>query len=353
MRLRDVKIDAEFEALLRKQSDLEAAEMAASIRKFGYLVDLIVCECPTDSTLNGTLVDGHSRYRHWEAQRRLWLTEHEAWKKSCPGVTAKVFGAKDLPEPKEPQEPGFVFRRFVDRGEVIKFIGELQAARRNLSQHELSVLLGRKFEAAKAELGSSQAAAEKVAKEHGVSTRTVVRAGEYAQSVATVEKFVTDIGDRMATPGGPTGEDVKALSKMLDLALKMNIPLLNADGTTMSPDEIVAWQEADKARKKAAKKAAKDKVNESKDKECDVPVKAHKRAKPNSTESKTEPARIDAAHEEVPAPTWMDHLASLTVALTAFKEMWEDSVDEERLVVKKKVGEFVNYIKATETSLTA
>ena len=186
MLLRELKIDPEFQELLRQQTPLEAEEMAASIAQLGYLSPLIVWEG------HAVICDGMHRWLHWRAAQDAWENQAKDW-----------LGKRPSPEP---PRPDFIQKRFADRESVKKFILEHQAARRNLSQNELALLLGKEVRDSVSDGESKKDAIAAVAEKHDVSERTVVRGIELVDAVDTLSELVS----------AQTGDDLKALVKQED-----------------------------------------------------------------------------------------------------------------------------------------
>ena len=96
--IRDITIDAEFEGLIPALSDDERLRLMTAIGRDGFRDPLVVW-------LNhGILLDGHNRYRIWEASF----------------------------QDDENREPAIVEMKFDDRDSAIEWIIKNQLARRNL-----------------------------------------------------------------------------------------------------------------------------------------------------------------------------------------------------------------------------
>jgi hypothetical protein len=194
MLLRELKIDEEFDCLLRKQTELEATEMGESIAQHGYLSPIIVWKD------TGIVVDGMHRLRHWLSAQAMWES-----------LKPNMFGKRPLPEP---LKPDFIQRTFADRHAVREFIQSTQAARRNMTQHELATLRGKAFFAALDTMSKEQAA-ESIGEKHGVSPKTVLRDAEYTGAVEELREVVPAIDVICNAPDAPSQRTVKEVRKTL------------------------------------------------------------------------------------------------------------------------------------------
>jgi phage N-6-adenine-methyltransferase len=159
----DIIVDAEFAALIPPLSAEERQQLEENIIEHGGARDPLVVWA-SKGTL--TLLDGHNRY---EICTRLGLP----------------FDIHEM--------------RFKSREEAADWIDRNQLGRRNLDPRAMSLLRGRRYlrnrlppEEAGArrkrpsDILSEGQAAERLAKEHGVSARTIERDGKFAEAVETL-----------------------------------------------------------------------------------------------------------------------------------------------------------------------
>lgn len=151
-----IRIDPEFHSYIPPLSDEERQHLEQNIVADGCLVPLVVW--------GDVLVDGHNRY---EICTRL-------------GIPFQT-----------------VQKDFADRESALDWMDAHQLGRRNLTPDAFRLLLGRRYNRLKQSHGGDRKsgkskgqfdtligdAAEKIAKEHGVSDRTVKRAGKFAERV--------------------------------------------------------------------------------------------------------------------------------------------------------------------------
>lgn len=167
---RELTIDKEFEALCRPLKVHELADLEAGIIEAGKARDPIIVWANHDDTI----LDGHNRYR--------------------------ICKENDLPFKTESLT-------FADRDECLIWIAKHQLGRRNLSEEEASYLRGKKYEAVKKKHGGDRKSekssgndchlksetaktAEKMAKEDGVSERTIRNDAAFAKAVDTLAENV-------------------------------------------------------------------------------------------------------------------------------------------------------------------
>lgn len=160
------KIDSEFKALIRQLSDEEKKLLEESIIKDGCR-DAIV-------TWEGIIIDGHNRYEICHKH-------------------VKFFKEATL--------------KFNAREEVIKWIIQNQLARRNLSPDEIAYYRGKLYNETKKSIPNADGknqhtnevdcqngnqpkknTAEEIAQKEGVSPRTVIRDGQFAENVDAIAK---------------------------------------------------------------------------------------------------------------------------------------------------------------------
>jgi hypothetical protein len=154
----DIKIDREFAALIPALCDDERKQLEQNIVEHGGARDPLVVWAAKGEL---TLIDGHNRY---EICSRLSLP----------------FDIHEM--------------RFASREEAADWIDRNQLGRRNLSKQDYKLLLGRRYNRAKKQgertditSGKScqkSTTAERLAKEHGVSEKTVRNAGKFQEAAA-------------------------------------------------------------------------------------------------------------------------------------------------------------------------
>lgn len=313
MRLEDLKLDPEFEKLLRQQNEDEAKEMAASIAAHGYLSPLI-CWDGKD-----VIIDGHHRYAHWKAAFDAWQDSHAQWRKAHaawiaqrPGAIARTLGSKETEEPKEPDEPerpDLLSMKFEDRESVKAFIAEHQAARRNMSEFELSVIRGRQFHAERDSGATYQASAVKVAAEHGVSPATVIRDAALAESVDELKEDDPEIEGKCASDDGPSRSQIVTAGSlrksMKEIAKATGRTLDQVLDDTTAPDGRTMRQVLDGL----------------------TTPKRH---------------RVDAGEASVKAPKWEAVIVKFEREFrTVVADLWQDGDKEIRAAVKARFNEMV------------
>jgi hypothetical protein len=156
----DIKIDAEFAGLIPPLSPEERQQLEENIVEHGGARDPLVVWASKGSL---TLLDGHNRY---EICTRLGLP----------------FDIYEL--------------RFKSREQAEDWIDKNQLGRRNLDARQMSLLRGRRYNRTKktpqqsgalkgkaSDILSEAQTAESLAAEHGVSSRTIERDGEFAEAV--------------------------------------------------------------------------------------------------------------------------------------------------------------------------
>jgi len=197
-----ITIDREFKNLIPAISDEERQQLEDNIVEFGGARDPLVVWSNGDRDI---LIDGHNRY---EICTRLGLNYH---------VEVMEFASRD---------------------EAADWIDRNQLGRRNLSRQDYKLLLGRRYNRAKnkpgAPEGNENAAennvekvttlnttAKKLAKEHGVTEKTVRNAGKFQaaaaklgieKEIATGKVRATEAEVRKAAkslPEKPTPEQVE------------------------------------------------------------------------------------------------------------------------------------------------
>lgn len=171
--LREIVVLREIERCLFPLRPEEYRLLRASIEREGIREPLVVW--PRDGQL--ILVDGHNRYR---IARELGL--------ECP-VVERQFGSLE---------------------EVLDWVDQNQIARRNLTDAQFTVVIGRIYEREKKaatgftdrDLSGGQnvhreKTAEKIASEFGVNEKTVRRAAEFAKAVDVLQEKVPEVAEKV------------------------------------------------------------------------------------------------------------------------------------------------------------
>lgn len=203
--LEELRIDSEFESVIPPLTQQEFNQLRENILEDKEVFHPII-------VWDNTIVDGHNRYKI--------LKEH----------------------------PNLLFRirklDFVDRYEAIIWICKNQIGRRNLSDAQLTILIGHRLEAEKMRRGGDRKSSkvkskpqnevlilgqnltsQKNASEYGISKATVERAGEFVRALDIAREFDPNIErDIMAGEINPPKKDVIHIGK----APKEEVPELVA-----------------------------------------------------------------------------------------------------------------------------
>ena len=170
----NLKIDPEFQNQIPPLTDDEYRQLEENILKEGKLLSPLI-------VWNNTLVDGHNRYAILQKHPEIY------------------FSTMPLP--------------FESREEVLAWICKNQLGRRNLTPEQKLFLIGKQYEAERAEhgctrddvqrtngqfsrssqngnSGESVKTCERIAKENGVSKNTVLRASKYMKGVEIAEELM-------------------------------------------------------------------------------------------------------------------------------------------------------------------
>jgi N6-adenosine-specific RNA methylase IME4 len=186
----DIIVDAEFASLIPPLSAEERQQLEENIVEHGGARDPLVVWA-SKGTL--TLLDGHNRY---EICTRLGLP----------------FDVHEM--------------RLGSRDEASDWMDRNQLGRRNLHPDAFTLLLGRRYNRAKkaahrpdksvnvTEL--SGVTAERLAKEHGVTEKTVRNAGKFAEAVAKAEQISPGIGLKVAHGQAPARAAVIKAAALLE-----------------------------------------------------------------------------------------------------------------------------------------
>jgi hypothetical protein len=228
----DIKIDAEFASLIPPLSKEERQQLEDNIVEHGGARDPIVVWA-SKGTL--TLLDGHNRY---EICTRLDL----------------AFDVHEL--------------RFTSREDAADWMDRNQLGRRNLHPDAFTLLLGRRYNRAKkaahrpsnAEKSTAlpERTAEKIAKEHGVTEKTVRNAGKVAEAIDKLKAVDPAIESKMVRGKAPARAAVVKAAALLEKSPERAREIIE-DGKQMA--EVL--REEKKAEKERIKQEAIEKLSES------------------------------------------------------------------------------------------
>ena len=222
--LEDLVIDSEFAGIIPPLAELEFDQLRKNIMEDQEVYHPIV-------VWRNTILDGHKRYEILKENPQI------------------PFRTRNL--------------EFDDRYAAIAWICKNQIGRRNLSEAQLTILIGRQYESEKMShggvrvccregarpqnevlLSGSNITAKKIAEEHGISRATVERAGEYVKALDIAKEHDPNIErDIVAGEINPSKKDVIHIGK----APKEEVP------------ELVAQLREHK--KTSSKKSAGDSIN--------------------------------------------------------------------------------------------
>ena len=198
-----IQIDKEFSCLIPPLSEEERNQLEQNIAEHGSARDPLVVWMHEEWTSEGerwdsdgptTLLDGHNRY---EICKRL-----------------------DLPFSVEAI-------RFSSRDEAADWIDRNQLGRRNIHQDAFTLLLGRRYNRIKQAKGGDRKSigqnvtlildtAETLAKEHGVTGRTIKRAGKVAEAVDKLKSVDPQIESKMVRGIAPARAAVIKAAALLE-----------------------------------------------------------------------------------------------------------------------------------------
>ena len=228
----DILIDAEFAALIPPLSPEERQQLEENIVEHGGARDPLVVWASKGKL---TILDGHNRY---EICTRLELP----------------FDIEEM--------------RFGSRDAAADWMDRNQLGRRNLHPDAFTLLLGRRYNRAKraahrpdksvnvTEL--SGVTAERLAKEHGVTEKTVRNAGKFAESVEKAKEIDPTIEAKVSAGKGPARAAVVKAAALLEKSPERAREILASDKTMA---EVV--REEKKAEKERIKQEAIENLCES------------------------------------------------------------------------------------------
>lgn len=187
----ELKIDPEFEGKIPPLTEDEFRQLEENILADGIVINPIII-------WNGLIVDGHNRFHIIEKHPEIKYSTHE--------------------------------KHFDDRFAVIAWICRNQLGRRNLTPEQKKYLIGKQYEAEKAGYGGdrksasaksscqlgnlidSQKTCERIAKENGISSRSVFRAEAFSKAVDLADEVEPGIrSDLLAGEIKATEKDIREL----------------------------------------------------------------------------------------------------------------------------------------------
>lgn len=199
----ELKIDPEFRDKIPPLTDAEFEQLKENILADGEVYEPI---CVWD----GTIVDGHNRWKI--------IQEHP----TIPFRTKEV--------------------RFADKWEAFDWMYKKQLGRRNLTDEQRTVLIGKMYEARKKSHGNNakrgddgqylstqngntgeqpQRISDQIAQELGVSKNTVIRAEKFAKGIDKIKEVSPEAADKiLAGNSGINKSDVMDLVKKNDEEVK-------------------------------------------------------------------------------------------------------------------------------------
>ena len=200
MNLNVLKIDPEFQGKIPPLTFEELNQLEANILRDGRIINPII-------VWQGLIVDGHNRYTIAKKHPEIPFTVHE--------------------------------KEFANRYEAIIWICKNQLGRRNLTQEQKKYLIGKQYDAEKAIHGGPTSpehdesgrftatrqnvkprsnaeswVSNRIANDHNISGRTVLRAAEFANGVDAAEEAVP--GTRQKVLSGevkPTAAEIASVAR--------------------------------------------------------------------------------------------------------------------------------------------
>lgn len=167
----DLRIDTEFESKIPPLTEDEYRQLEENILTDGVVINPLI-------VWDGVIVDGHNRFHIAEQHPHIEYSVHE--------------------------------KQFSDRHAAVAWICKNQLGRRNLTVEQKKYLIGKQYEAEKASHGgdrgvthdengkfasssqidnlrSKEKTCERIARENGISSRTVLRAESFSKAVDIAE----------------------------------------------------------------------------------------------------------------------------------------------------------------------
>lgn len=205
----NIQIDPEFKALIPALKPEELEQLEKNIVADGCRDPLVVW--------GDLLIDGHNRF---EICTRLGIEY---------GVTEVEFGARQA---------------------ALDWIDDNQLGRRNLTPEQTALILGRKYNRSKKAVGSvnqytsasrqndGKQTAETLATQHGVSPRTVERAGQFADAVEVIEAAAPGFTETVLAGSGVSRNDVVKAATVVQQIPEAAEDIVLAAEFAHLPDEV-------------------------------------------------------------------------------------------------------------------
>ena len=172
----EIRVDHEFEKQIPPLTEEEFRNLEEGILAAGEIYSPII-------VWNGTIVDGHNRFRILKNHPEL------------------QYSVKEMD--------------FADRGEALSWICRNQLGRRNLTSLQKKYLIGLQYKAQKMSHGGrrrrnaessdkndhlkQETTRQRLAREHGVSEAYIQHCADYAEGVASAESIRPGLGKRLTT----------------------------------------------------------------------------------------------------------------------------------------------------------
>ena len=193
-----IQIDPEFEQQIPPLKPEEFQQLEKNILEDGVILNPLIL-------WNGTLVDGHNRYRIAEKHPHIRYTTVE--------------------------------KEFPDRYSVLAWICKSQLGRRNLSNGQRKYLIGKQYEAERMQRGglrnsnrnengtfttksqngtlwTTDTTSDKIAKEHNIGRNTVYRARDFAKAVDIADEVSPGFREQVLNGSlKPSAQDARAITK--------------------------------------------------------------------------------------------------------------------------------------------
>ena len=218
----DLQIDKEFADRIPPLSRKEFEQLEANILTEGVVINPLI-------VWNGVVVDGHNRYRILQKHPEIPFQVHE--------------------------------KKFMDRYEVITWICKNQLGRRNLTSAQRKYLIGKQYEAEKARYGGdrksggakssyqndnlieTERTCERIARENGIGSATVIRDEAYAAGIDAAEDVLPGIR-QMILSGDirPADKDVAAVARAPSEERKTLAQQLKQPRTSSRSDLNSFWE---------------------------------------------------------------------------------------------------------------
>jgi len=227
-----IRVDPEFRDLIPPLSEHELAQLTDNLKREGCRDPLVVWSQDGRETV--VIVDGHHRYA---------ICKHE-------GIGYRV---KKI--------------RFTDREAVADWIDANQLGRRNLSPDQASLLRGRRYNRVKLQVGrpdkcgqndhiNAGRTSEKLAKQHGVSAKTIRRDGQFTEAVEKLKVLDPTLEKAIVSGKGPPRTNVIKAAELLERNPDESSLVLSGDKTVARAVKDIQKSEKEAQDRKAAASAS-------------------------------------------------------------------------------------------------